>query len=405
MEVNKQNAKATKNKKPIFMLPDWVHKIKIRYYKEIYPKIDDTVIARIKHIDFGIGYYMEMVEYADKEALIVLKEVSRNYRVNVVKHTLLPDNNYPLTVMDRTIKRIVTSYGDSTLNEDGTLNEDNVLNEDNQTIKPPTHTHNNLLSTNHQELDIQDIIKENEDDSNDSNDSDDYEEVDSDDDIDFTDDSINVRIDLSNRQLTEPEKKEANNFYTAYKHIHTMFHDYAFQLRQSTLTSQEEGDNIEVMEYHQFLENLALKTIWKYSKTDIVDIIHKIRDDIKLLDNYFELNDLEKNIFIRVLNRKILKTKYTITCIIHLQTIDIEGVKIIHEALGLLNTNDFNVKVISSPEYMIQLEMSLLSQLEDKFRQNIIEINKYMTAHLGFVQIKKCDITNNKNDNVVPFNL
>jgi translation initiation factor 2 alpha subunit (eIF-2alpha) len=364
MSIVSKKTKA-KNKKPTYVLPDWIHKIKLRFYENIYPEEGDIVIAKIKRNDENVGYYMDLIEYDNKEALIVFKEVARSSRINVIRNTFNNDTNYPLVVNERYIHRQYHRNNNLMINSE----------------------HNESLSEN-----IQKHI-------------DDYEEIDSDEEVDFKDESVQVNIDLTNRGLSDDDKKEAMKNFNKYKQVHTMLHTYGFILKQNQLTSQEEANNVKVSDYKQFLEQLAKDTIWKYSRNEIYDIIHSIRDDLSKLKNYFELDAAHEQAFKLAICKSIVKTKYHVVCHIKMQTLEIGGIDVLKTALENISKSGINVQVISAPEYLLKMDMDDIDKIKDKMNQIISDVGSYMSQNLGFVQVIDCNATSNNSDELVTIKL
>lgn len=341
LTVEKKPQAVKKAKKTKLKLPDWVHKIKIRYYKNIYPDVDDIVIVKLNELNEKIGCYMDMIEFENKEGIVPLKEIARSSRLHIIKNTFSNETCYPLVVTDRDVRR-----------------------------------------RQEEEEDYCEI-------------SDDEEEY------DFTDPSLEVSIYLSNRVLPEEEQKKALKEYVRYKHVHSMLHNYGFMVKQSMLKSQEEADNIVLSEYTDFLQSLAENTIWKYPVDKIADIIQEIRDNPDKQDEYFELDDFHKEQFRNAINRSIPKTKYTGVCHIKMQTLEIAGIKVIQNALENINKTGINVQVISAPEYALKLETGDIEKIKDRFEAVLNETATYMNNHLGFIKMVDCKISNNMNENIV----
>lgn len=325
-------------------LPEWVHKIKIRFYKDIYPNEDDMVVAKVRHFDEKIGYYMDLLEYENKEALVTFKEVARSPKLKIILNTFSNEVLYPFIVIDKIITR--DNSNDTELNNDIA------------------------------------IIKR----------------TDEDEDYDLTDKSVVVKLYLSFKQPTEDAKKMTMNNFTKYKQVHTLLHNYGFLLKQSQLTSQEDANNIDLENYLIFLEKLANDTIWKYPKDKIFDIVSEIRNDLSKIDTYFELDDFHKEHFKNAICRSIQKTKYIGTCHIKMQTLEIEGIKILQEALELISKTGIVVQVISAPEYCMKFETTDIEKITTRFSTILKQIETFMSQHLGFIQIVNCVITNNISD-------
>jgi translation initiation factor 2 alpha subunit (eIF-2alpha) len=357
--------KKTKNKKQNYVLPEWIHKIKLRFYENFYPEENEIVIAKIKRNDPKTGYYMDLIEYENKEALIVFKEVARSSRINIIRNTFNNDTNYPLLVNERCIRRQYFH--------------------DNDSIDESKQPHIFLDNTEEQV--------------------DDYEDIDSDEEIDFTDELIQVNIDLSNRGLNDDEKKEATSNFTKYKQIHTMLHTYGFILKQNQLTSQEEANNINVNEYKQFLEQLAKDTIWKYPRKEIYDIIHNIRDDLSKLKDYFELDESHEKAFKLAICKSIIKTKYHVVCHIKMQTLEIGGIDVLKLALENIHKSGINVQVISAPEYLLKMDMGDLDKIKEKMTKVITDVGNFMSQNLGFVQVIDCNAISNLSEESIPIKL
>lgn len=337
--MNEQKHKK-KQKQPKFKLPNWVHKIKIRYYKNIYPTENSIVIAKFNELNEKIGCYMNLVEYENKEGVIPLKEIARSFRLHIMKNTFMNEVCYPLVVTDIDVRK-----------------------------------------TDEQEEIVYDI-------------SDDEE-------YDFTDKSLEVKLYLSNRILTEEDKKKHLYEYIRYKHVHNMLHTYGFMVKQALLKSQEEADNIILDDYIKFLEQLAHETIWKYPVNEIANIIHDIRDNIKKIDTYFDLDDFHKEHLRNAIYKSIQKTKYYGVCNIKMQTLEIEGIKIIQEVLDKINKTGITVQVVSAPDYILKLETGNIEKIKERFKTILTEIAQFMNEHLGFVQITDCNISNNMTDEII----
>jgi translation initiation factor 2 alpha subunit (eIF-2alpha) len=360
--IQKNNVKSTK---PTYILPDWIHKIKLRFYEKIYPKEGDVVIAKIKRNDENIGYYMDLIEYDNKEALIVLKEVTRSSRIDSIRNTFNIDTNYPLVVSERCIRR---QY---------------------------------ILDKNHM-IESQKSQPSSEENSEQIND---YEDINSDEQIDFTDDSIQVNIDLTNRGLSDDEKKDAIKNFTKYKQVHTMFHTYGFILKQNQLMSQEEADSIKVTEYKHFLEQLAMDTIWKYPSDEIYDIIHSVRDNLSKIKDYFELDEEHEQAFKLAICKSIVKTKYQVVCHIKMQTLEIGGIDVLKTALEKISKSGINVQVISAPEYLLKMDMNDLDKIKEKIHKVITDVGNFMSQNLGFVQVIDCNATSNISEEPIAIKL
>lgn len=344
------------SKKTKIKLPTDLHKVRVRFYKNIYPNKDDIVIAKIKKKDNSIGYYMDLVEYEHKEALIVFGEVSRNNRKKVVFNTFNEETNYPLTVSEKIIKKIIIDNENS---------------------------------------DFQTDSEDESDDDNKLNDSDD---------IDFSDPTIDVKIDLSNKVLIEQEKKNAMTRYAKYKQIHNVLHNYGSLLKLSNITTQKEANEIDKTDYKLYLETLAENTIWKYPPNEAIEIFNNIRNNMELYDTYFDEKD-NNEIFKQAIIRSIPKTKYQLSCHINMQTLDINGIKVIQSALEEFIKNGIIAQVISSPEYLLKLEMTDMEKLEQKMDESIVKTTQFMANRMGFVQIIKCQLSNNLTDEIVDYKL
>lgn len=331
------------NKKPL-QLPNTLHKTKLRFYKEPYPSIDDAIVAKINKKNGNIGYYMDMVEYEDKEALILFKEVSRKAYKKVVFNTFNNDTNYPVVVSEKQVHKM----------------------------------------------------------SNDESD----EELDSDDEIDYDDESLNVKIGLTNKNLNNDEKKEVMYNFNRYKQIHTLFHNFGGMLMLSTLKTQEDIDKIKSDDYKKFLENLANNTLWKYPRDKIVDIFHEIRNNTDKTSEYFEFENPEHlDILKKAICKSIPKTKYTINCHIKMQTLDTEGINVIKNVLTNINKSGIIAQSISAPEYLLKLETGDPEKVKQKINDSLEETIKYMSEHLGFVEILNCNMSNNITNDIIDVKL
>lgn len=328
-----------------------LHKIRIRYYKNKYPKIDDIIIAKLKNKDekVGYGYYMDLIEYENKEALIVYKEVSRNSRKKIVFNTFNPETNYPLVVSEQIVKR---NHPDSAFQTDS----------------------------------------ENEDD---------IEETFTLDEYDINDPSMDVKIGLTNKVLSENDKKEAMIQYAKYKQIHNIVHNYGALLKLESVKSQEEIDNINVDEYKQFLEGLAENTIWKYPKDKAIEIFTEIRNDTDKVNTYFNEGENTET-FIQAIIKSIPKTKYTVSCSIKMQTLDIDGINVIKSALENIVKNGISAQVISAPEYLLKIQLTDIEKIKTTLNEVLLQTTVFMGEHMGFVQIVKCEMSNNLTDMTEP---
>ena len=340
------------SKKTKIKLPTELRKVRIRYHKNKYPDKSDIIVAKIKKKDANIGYYMDMIEYENKEALIVYKEVCKSARKKYVFNTFNEEVNYPLVVSERIIKRI---HENSEFQTDSEGDSDN------------------------------DNISDSED-------------------INLNDPTIDVKIDLTNRTLSESEKKEAMFKYAKYKQIHNVLHTYGALLKQSTIQTQEEADSINDAEYKDYLETLAESTIWKYPRDETIEIFNSVRNNMDLYDNYFDEGE-NNDIFKQAIIKGIPKTKYQLTCMLKMQTLDINGINIIRNALDTIMKSGITTQIISAPEYLLKLEMTDMEKLEQKMNDAVLKTTQFMGNHMGFVQITKCQLSNNLTDDVKDYKL
>jgi translation initiation factor 2 alpha subunit (eIF-2alpha) len=412
IQTNQKNQQKVKHStESQLTLPEWLHNIKIRFYKNKFPRQNEIVMAHIKRIDDDVGYYMELDEYSNMDALIVFREICRSYKEHDVMNTFSNNTIYPLTVNERSyrrtsntqsnnVKTVVAGIPSSTKHISKYYNTSNDTdNEYNLTdINLDTHCSDVDKNTNDEN-----VNNENENDENNENDNDDSEneyELDSDDETIENIDASEVNIDLSNRQLSDEEKTQAKYLYNKYKQIHSIVHNYAFALRTHMLKSDEEAKSINVDNYRNFLTDIAMKTLWKYPRDKIVDIMQTVRDNNNLIDDYFEFIPEEKKLFVQSLAKGLNKTKYELSCMLHLQTISINGINIIKTALENIDKTGLEVYVVSPPNYCIKGESGTLDKLQDKIKKVLKDTTDYMQSNFGLASTSECKITNNINEKI-----
>ena len=392
------NSKSKKSKDQQFDLPEWMHNIKIRFYKNRFPRQNDIVMAHIKSVDDDVGFYMELDEYCNMDALIVFREICRSFKQHDIMNTFVSNTIYPLTVSERSYRRLKnTNQTNQTDTETPTEIQpgipESILNQTNDDPNETNKTNesNDLNESN--DIDDDSSIEENE------------QELNSEDETIENIDASEVNIDLSNRQLSDEEKTQAKFVYNRYKQIHAIIHNFAFALRKSMLKSQDEALNINVDNYRSFLTDIAMRTMWKYTPDKIVDIMQLVRDNNNLIDDYFEFNSEEKQLFIQNLAKGLNKTKYDLQCLIHLQTISTSGVQIIKTALENIDKAGLQVFVVSPPNYMIKGTANTIDKLQDTIKKVISDTSDYMQSNFGLASVPECKITNNINDDIIKIDL
>ena len=332
------------SKKTKIILPEVLHKVRIRFYQNKYPNKDDIVLAKLKTCDDNIGYYMNLIEYENKEALIVFKEIARSARKKIVLSTFNEDVNYPLVVSERIVRPINPDADFQTDSEDS--DDESIMN-----------------------------------------------------DYDVNDPSLDVKIDLSNKVLSEIQKNNAMEQYSKYKKIHDIVHTYGSMLKLNQMTTQEEADNINKDDYKDYLERLAVNTIWKYPKEKAIEIFTIIRNDMNTINEYFNEGD-NTEIFKQAIMKNIPKTKYMVTCNLKMQTLDIDGINILRNVMENFQKQGITAQVISAPEYLIKMEMYDLEKIKSTLNDVLLETTKYMAEHTGFIQIVSCYMSNNVSDTI-----
>lgn len=339
----------------MFTLPDWLHSVKIRFYKNKYPEKHDAVMGIIKSSEKNIGYHIDLIEYDNQDALLLFKDVCRSYNMKVISNTLKKDTMYPFTVTKKSVKSESTD-----------------------------------TSTNVMIMDDMDKPEEEPDFDREG-----YHEIDDDDD---EEEEIigNVIIDISNRYLSVEEKDEAKNMFSKFKKVHSILHEFGFKLRQMELKSQEEADSIQIDDYKKYLEKLAHQTIWTRPEDEIFDICQQVRNNNTIADQYFKLPPDQLKLFIKVLNKVLIKTIYIIDCHFELRTINIDGVSVIKEALSLLKKDGYQVSVISSPNYLCKVTGSDVDVIKTKLKNSLIKLHQYIESKMGGLTLKDSPITNNQ---------
>lgn len=296
-------------------LPEWVHRIKIRFYQQSYPVMDEIVMTSVNsEIENYGGYHMNLIDYHNKEGLIVSKEMSRSNKTKVLNQVFNNNNNYPLQVID----------------------------------------------------------------------------------IYHKEDESESTIELSNKNLDETEKSAFIDWHGKYKIIHTILHDFGYQLKQWEINNLENVEDVDVDRYKLFLESLALKTIWKYSRDQIIDIIQQVRDNNDKLEQYFDLSMIEKKMFIKCVKHHVTQTQYNLNCNFTLQSLSLNGLEIIKNVLSQFNDAGFKVIVVSPPYYTLKMDADNLNIIKDKFIDIREKVNNYVGINYSRLKYETAEIVNNK---------
>lgn len=353
-------------------LPEWVHRIKIRFYKQLYPVADEVVMANINsQIEGSEGYYMNLIDYHNKEGLIVSKELSRSTRKKVLNQVFNHNNNYPLQVIH--IRH----------------------NKDKEDIKTPETEPEPETEPNIADIeDIEDIESDIEEDTEVKLT---FNEMTNDNPDDSYLKDSETTIELSNKNLDEQEKASYTDWHGKYKIIHTILHDFGYQLKQWEINNLDHHEEIDIDKYKAYLESLALKTIWKYSRNSIIDIIQQIRDDESKIDQYFELSPIEKKMFIKCIKHHITQTQYSLNCNFTLQSLSLTGLEVIKNILAQFENAKFKVLVVSPPNYSLKMESNISDNIKTIFNETREKINKIASSNYSKIKYDICEITNNKN--------
>ena len=201
---------------------------------------------------------------------------------------------------------------------------------------------------------------------------------------------VEDNIELSNRGIDEETLKEVTDSYNKKKLVINIFKDFL--------------NNLKIDNEEDFIE-YANKTIWKIEENRWYNKIIDIKIDNNLI-NIFDLNDEEKNLFIKYINHSINDIRYELNIDIQMFSIDIGGINTIKFSLDKINNlyNDFEreIKLLNAPDYKIIIRSNILDNLKDI--QKFSELEKEFNENNNIVFCcKKKQISNSLNDEIITF--
>jgi len=198
-------------------------------------------------------------------------------------------------------------------------------------------------------------------------------------------------IELSNRGIDEDTLKLVTENYNKRKLVINIFKDFL--------------NNLKIDDETGFID-YANKTIWKFDEKEWYDKIIDIKLNNNLI-NIFDINDKEKEVFIKYINHSINDIKYELIIEIQMFSISIDGINIIKEYLDKISNIfvnfDKDIKLINVPEYKIVVSGGNLDDLTyslDAFSKIEKEIS---TDDNIIFNIKSKSIINNLNSNIINY--
>lgn len=196
-------------------------------------------------------------------------------------------------------------------------------------------------------------------------------------------------IELSNRGIDEDTLKSVTENYNKRKLVINIFKDFL--------------NNLQIKDADNFI-NYANKTIWKFNEKEWYNKIIDIKIDNSLI-NTFDLNEKEKEIFIKYINHSINDIKYELVINIQMFTIDIGGINVLKDNLDKINDIysqlDKEIKLINAPDYKITVISDDLQILKDSI-DNLNKLEEYFNKNEEIIFCcKNKKIFNNLNDDVI----
>lgn len=197
-------------------------------------------------------------------------------------------------------------------------------------------------------------------------------------------------LEISNRGVDEKETQKFIEEFNKKKLVINIFKDF--------LVKKQIFDKDCVIEY-------AEKTIWKISPEDWYNKIIDIKFNQKI--DIFDINEEDKEIFIKYINHSINDIKYSLIIETQIISIGLKGINQIKEILDKINKINVelkkSIKLINAPLYCINIEsenIDILKEYIEKFQ--ILEDEFKINEDLMFSCDKK-EINNNLNKDVLRF--
>jgi len=203
--------------------------------------------------------------------------------------------------------------------------------------------------------------------------------------------NIEGEIEISNRGINENTIQDFNLKYNNKKFVINIFKDFL--------------NNLKIQNKDEYIE-YAKKTIWKIPENKwYVKMI-----DIKLNNqniNIFDINEKEKEIFVKYVNHSINDIKYFLEIEIQMFSIDIQGIIIIKEILNnmekICEKMEKDIRLVKAPIYKINLQNNNLDSLkqyisEYKNLEEKIKIDKRIVFECKYKKIM-----NNLNKDILNF--
>jgi translation initiation factor 2 alpha subunit (eIF-2alpha) len=203
--------------------------------------------------------------------------------------------------------------------------------------------------------------------------------------------NIDKELEISNRGVDEDTIKDFNSKYNNRKFVINILKDFL--------------NNLNLKDEDSFLE-YANKTIWKFPENDWYDKMVDIKLNNKNID-IFDLEEKEKEIFIKYVNHSINDIKYILDIEMQMFSVDIEGINVIKEILihmeNICPEIKKDIRLINAPIYKISMENKDLDILKYYLSEHTKIISNIEKDIRIVFSCRHKTITNNLNKNILNF--
>ena len=198
-------------------------------------------------------------------------------------------------------------------------------------------------------------------------------------------------IEISNRGLEEDKIKEVNESFNKKKIVINIFKDFL--------------NNLQINDRDLYIE-YAEKTIWKLDEEDWYDRIIDFKFNNKEI-NMFDIDDKEKEIFIKYINHSINDIKYNLCIEMQIISTHVKGINLIKETIEKIDKIDKdlkkNIRLINAPLYSINIENTDLNELK-KYTEKFKHLENELKGNQNMMfSCEKKEISNNLNKNILKF--
>ena len=202
----------------------------------------------------------------------------------------------------------------------------------------------------------------------------------------------NNDIEISNRGVEEDKIKEVTEQFNKKKIVINIFKDFL--------------NNLQIDDKDLYIE-YAEKTIWKIDDAEWYNKIIDFKFNNEEI-NMFDIDDKEKEIFIKYINHSINDIKYNLCIEMQIISTHVKGINLIKETIDKIDKIDKdlkkNIRLINAPLYSIDIEntdINILKKYTEGFKQ--IETELKGDQNMMFSCEKK-EISNNLNKNILKLN-